>query len=94
MVGYKSSPEAIDDYSVFGMIIGEWEESERIASLKGWTWKSGKGFEIDATITEQEIDMTGRLNDTGAIDDLVENMTKVKKRISKFDRRSRPTENR
>lgn len=61
------------------MIIGEWEESERIASLKGWTWKSGKGFEIDATITEQEIDMTGRLNDTGAIDDLVENMTKVKK---------------
>lgn len=79
VVGYKSSPEAIDDYSVFGMIIGEWEESERIASLKGWTWKSGKGFEIDATITEQEIDMTGRLNDTGAIDDLVENMTKVKK---------------
>ena len=61
VVSYKSSPEATDSYSVFGMIIGEWREEEPTAYLRGWTWKSGIGFKTDAVITEQEIDMTGRL---------------------------------
>lgn len=74
IVSYKSSPDATDDYSVFGMIIGEWKEEEKTAFLKGWTWKSGKGFETDPVITEQEIDMTGRLECFSIVDDSVENL--------------------
>lgn len=55
VVSYKTAPEAKDTYSIFGIIIGEWEK--RIARLRGWTWKSGEGFKIDNTITEKEIDM-------------------------------------
>lgn len=88
VVSYKSSPEATDDYSMFGMIIGEWEESEKVASLKGWTWKSGKGFETDAVITDQEIDMTGRIDHSDVMEKQIECMEVSKEEISSVN----PTE--
>lgn len=55
VVNYKSAPNAEDDYSEFGIIIGEW--SGQRAKLQGWIWKSGEGFEIDGKITGTEIFM-------------------------------------
>ena len=55
VVSYKASPDAADKYSSFGIILGEWENSE--ATLKGWTWKSGNGFKPDGSICEKKIDM-------------------------------------
>lgn len=55
VVSYNSAPVAADDYSTFGIIIGEWEET--IAKLRGWIWKSGVGFTVDQIITEKEINM-------------------------------------
>lgn len=55
VVNYKSAPDATDNYSEFGIIIGEW--SGRKAVLNGWIWKSGYGFEIDAKITGAELTM-------------------------------------
>ena len=55
VVSYKSAPNELDDYSRFGIIIGEWENSKAI--LKGWEWKSGNGFSVDGTIHEKIIDM-------------------------------------
>ncbi len=52
---YKSAPDPTDDYSRFGIIIGEWKEDNM--NLRGWTWKRGEGFKIDANITEQKIYM-------------------------------------
>lgn len=72
VVSYKSSPEAMDTYSVFGMIIGEWEENKKVASLKGWIWRSGSGFEMDTSITEQEIDMCGRLDCSEILENSIE----------------------
>lgn len=53
VVNYKSAPDPTDDYSEFGIIIGEWEKQK--TRLQGWIWKSGRGFEIDGTITGIEI---------------------------------------
>lgn len=55
VVSFKSAPEAQDDYSNFGIIIGEWNGEN--AGLQGWTWKSGTGFTLDGKISEIEIDM-------------------------------------
>lgn len=52
---YKLSPDAKDQYSKFGIIIGEWKGD--YAELKGWYWESGYGFKIDGNITEQKIYM-------------------------------------
>lgn len=57
VVSFKSAPEAQDDYSNFGIIIGEWNGEN--AGLQGWTWKSGTGFTLDGKISEIEIDMHG-----------------------------------
>lgn len=52
---YKSAPDPTDNYSNFGMIIGEWKGDT--TELKGWCWKRGEGFRIDGNITEQKIYM-------------------------------------
>lgn len=52
---YKSAPDPTDDYSNFGIIIGEWQEDSM--NLRGWTWKRGEGFKVDGNITEQKIYM-------------------------------------
>lgn len=62
VASYKTAPEPKDTYSTFGIIIGEWEK--RIATLKGWIWKSGEGFKIDEKITEKKIDMKRESEDT------------------------------
>lgn len=53
IVSYKSAPDPTDDYSEFGIIIGEWENGK--AQLRGWIWKSGEGFKNDGEITDTEI---------------------------------------
>lgn len=55
VVSYKSSADAKDRYSSYGVIIGSWETEK--AELKGWTWQSGEGFCIDPKITDQTIEM-------------------------------------
>ncbi|MFW2491734.1 metallophosphoesterase [Clostridium chromiireducens] len=55
IVSYKSAPDTQDEYSRFGIIVGEWEHKE--ALLKAWEWKSGQGFSVDSTIFEKRIDM-------------------------------------
>lgn len=52
---YKSAPNPNDEYSNFGIIIGEWQENN--VELRGWCWKRGKGFKVDGNITEQKIYM-------------------------------------
>lgn len=52
---YKLSPDAKDQYSKFGIIVGEWQGE--YAELRGWHWESGVGFKIDGSITEQKIYM-------------------------------------
>lgn len=91
VVSYKSSPEPMDAYSVFGMIIGEWEENKKVANLKGWIWRSGKGFETDALITEQEIDMLGRLNCSRNLENPIES-TKVIQEKNSFSNQKREVE--
>lgn len=49
-MNYKSAPDSADDYSEFGVIIGEW--TERKTRLQGWIWKSGEGFVVDGEITK------------------------------------------
>lgn len=55
IVSYKSSVDAKDPYSSYGVIIGSWEMEK--AELRGWTWEPGKGFCLDSKITEQTIEM-------------------------------------
>lgn len=55
VVSYKSSADAKDRYSSYGVIIGTWETEK--AELKGWTWQPGEGFHVDSKITEQTIEM-------------------------------------
>lgn len=55
VVSYKSSADAKDRYSCYGVIIGNWETEK--AELRGWTWKPGKGFLVDSIITDQTIEM-------------------------------------
>lgn len=81
VVSYKSAPAAADNYSTFGIIIGEWEES--IAKLRGWMWKSGVGFTIDQVITEKEINMSSKntrsvVKETIAEKNFTKNDTKAK----------------
>lgn len=52
---YRSAPDPRDDYSNFGIIIGEWQEDT--VNLRGWSWKRGEGFKVDGNITEQKIYM-------------------------------------
>ncbi|MGY3667180.1 MAG: metallophosphoesterase family protein [Roseburia sp. 1XD42-69] len=52
---YKSAPDPTDDYSNFGIIIGEWQEDKM--DLRGWSWKRGEGFKVDGNVTEQKIYM-------------------------------------
>lgn len=52
---YKSAPDSTDDYSSFGIIIGEWQGDSM--ELRGWCWKRGEGFRVDGNITEQKIHM-------------------------------------
>lgn len=52
---YKSAPDPTDDYSNFGIVIGEWQED--CMDLRGWSWKRGEGFKVDGNITEQKIYM-------------------------------------
>lgn len=66
VVNYKSAPDATDNYSEFGIIIGEW--SGQKAVLQGWIWKSGEGFEIDAKITGTEISMCNEEKKNEAIE--------------------------
>ena len=56
VVNYKSAPDSADDYSEFGVIIGEW--TERKTRLQGWIWKSGEGFAVDGEITGTQINMS------------------------------------
>ncbi len=55
VISYKASPDPKDEYSRFGMIVGEWEKQH--ATLKGWSWQSGHGFKTDNIIDEKTIDM-------------------------------------
>jgi len=55
VVSYKSSADARDKYSSYGVIIGSWETEK--AKLRGWTWKPSKGFCVDSKITDQTIEM-------------------------------------
>ena len=58
IVSYKSAPDSSDKYSVFGIIVGTWENET--ATLEGWKWRSGEGFKVDSTIGGQEIYMGSR----------------------------------
>ncbi len=55
VVSYKSSADAKDKYSSYGVIIGSWKTEK--AELRGWTWKPGEGFQVDSKITDQTIEM-------------------------------------
>lgn len=50
---YKSAPDPTDEYSNFGIIIGEWQGDSM--ELRGWYWERGEGFKVDGNITEQKI---------------------------------------
>ena len=52
----------MDEYSNFGIIIGEWQGDN--IDLRGWSWKRGEGFKVDGNITEQKIYM-GSVEKTG-----------------------------
>lgn len=55
IISYKSAPDPTDEYSRFGIIIGEWEKEDAV--LKGWYWKSGDGFQVDSSICEKKVHM-------------------------------------
>jgi len=59
---YKYAPDPMDEYSNFGIIIGEWQGDN--IDLRGWSWKRGEGFKVDGNITEQKIYM-GSMEKTG-----------------------------
>lgn len=71
---YKSAPNPTDEYSNFGIIIGEWKDNN--VELRGWCWKRGEGFKVDGNITEQKIYMSYRekteLIETSSIDDSID----------------------
>ncbi len=81
VVSYKSSADAKDRYSSYGVIIGSWENEK--AELRGWTWKPGEGFRVDSKITDQTIEMGKAyidVIDTKATEPLIQNCT-----IDEFD---------
>ena len=55
VVSYRSAPDPQDDYSSFGIILGEWEGD--LAELRGWSWESGQGFIEDPKITGKSFPM-------------------------------------
>ena len=55
VVSYRSAPDPQDNYSSFGIILGEWEGD--LAELKGWSWESGQGFIEDPKITGKSFPM-------------------------------------
>ena len=55
VVSYKGAPDPKDNYSVFGIVLGEWEKD--LAELQGWCWRSGQGFSEDRKITGKRIPM-------------------------------------
>lgn len=57
---YKSAPDAKDNYSSYGIIIGTWIEEK--AELEGWTWSMKKSFQLDNIITGQTIEMGEKYN--------------------------------
>ncbi len=76
IVSYKSSADAKDRYSSYGVIIGSWEKEK--AELRGWTWKPGEGFQVDSKITDQTIEMGKAYRDifdTKATEPLIQNCT-------------------
>ena len=67
---YKSAPDSTDDYSNFGIIIGEWQEENM--DLRGWSWKRGEGFKVDGNVTEQKIYM-GNVEQTEIVETISKN---------------------
>lgn len=81
VVSYKSSADAKDKYSSYGVIIGSWETEK--AELRGWTWKPGEGFRVDSKITDQTIEMGKAyidVSETKSTQPLIQNCT-----IDEFD---------
>lgn len=72
---YKSAPEPMDDYSDFGIIIGEWKENN--IDLRGWIWRRGEGFKVDGNVTEQKIYM-GNLEKTEIVEEALDDNVDIR----------------